>query len=720
MSEFKHWLNQHLRRTDEEPPIPSPASAMLELDHYEPGRTIAHVLRDGPGPIWDAETQVAPTPTRRDVDVSRVFGQGGPVAKLLGPRYRQRPGQVEMAQIVEKALSGQHHALVEAGTGSGKSFAYLVPLLWGGGRAFVSTANKTLQNQLWEKDIPDLLSIAPRETSVALLKGRGNYICLFKLRDLGKSPKLPGLGINLLDLHSMLERHPSGDVETLRLSPEQRNELTVSRYECLGRQCPLIGRCFFEKARLIAEASDLVVINHALLAHNMVLGHHVLSAREMVVIDEAQELTSYLVNALRISVDYEAVPALIDNDIVADNTQERHRVAALQASHELFVALQDTMEAGGNQRWAAPLELPPAQSLAGYLNAIRQQLVDRYPPVPGSDDRDEANAKHQRAIEAVAQMADELLLLGAQLPADQVRYCEMEARRKRYSAITLHQQPLEVAEYLQGGMWEPTRTVICTTATLTVAGRFDYFRQNAGVPGEGVAERKISSPFDFARQALLYIPDGLVPVYDDSEDRYLEDLAREVERLVRASRGRAFVLCTSRRRAEQLYELLTERQPHPCYVQGQASREALLDDFRRDPGGAVLFGTKSFWQGVDIPGEALSLVIIDKLPFAPHRDPVIQRRDQRIRDAGGNPFTQMMLPEAILALKQGVGRLIRSETDRGVMAILDSRINSKRYGAQVIASLPPARRTRRFEDVESFFAVGGSPTGERRKSGPAE
>jgi len=703
MSEFMHWLNRQLRRTDEEPPIPPLATRAPELDDPERSRTIARVLRDGPGPVWEIPGQEAPAAARRDVDVEQVFGQGGPVARLLGPRYRKRAGQVEMARTVEQALSGQHHALVEAGTGSGKSFAYLVPLLWGGGRAFVSTANKTLQNQLWEKDIPDLLSIAPRETSVALLKGRGNYICLLKLRNLSKSPKLPGLGIDLLDLHSMLDHHPSGDVETLRLSPGQRKELTVSQHECLGRRCPLIGRCYFERARLVAEASDLVVINHALLAHNMVLGHLVLTAREMIVIDEAQELARYVVNALRISVEYEAVPALIDNDVVAGNTDERHRVAALQASHDLFLALQETMEAGAKHRWAAPLELPPAQSLAGHLNALRKQLVDRYPPVPGAEDRDEANAKHQRAIDAVSQLADELLLVGAQLPEDQVRYCALAARRKRYSDITLHQEPLEVAEYLQGGLWEPTKTVICTTATLTVAGKFDYFRRQAGVPWDGVAERRISSPFDFSRQALLYIPDGLVPVYDDGEQRYLENLAQEVERLVRASRGRAFVLCTSMRRAEQLHEMLAGKQPHPCYVQGQASREALLDDFRRDREGGVLFGTKSFWQGVDIPGEALSLVIIDKLPFSPHRDPVVQRRDQRIRDAGGNPFSQMMLPEAILALKQGVGRLIRSETDRGVLAILDSRINTKRYGAQVIVSLPPARRTRRFEDVRAFF-----------------
>ena len=276
----------------------------------------------------------------------------------------------------------------------------------------------------------------------------------------------------------------------------------------------------------------------------------------------------------------------------------------------------------------------------------------------------------------------------------------------------LCQEPVEVADFLRESLWGATKTVVCTSATLTVNQRFDYFRRQIGAPpksenkGEkvGVIQRIIASPFDYPGQALLYTPHGLYPQYGEGEDGYVRKLAAEVERLVQASRGRAFVLCTSTRRVGQLFETLAPRLPFACYRQGTASREELLDLFRNDASGAVLFATKSFWEGVDIPGEPLSLVIIDKLPFAPYRDPVIQHREQRIREAGGNPFMQVMLPEAILALKQGVGRLIRAETDRGVMAILDSRINTKRYGPQVIASLPRARRTLRFEDVAAFFA----------------
>jgi len=238
-----------------------------------------------------------------------------------------------------------------------------------------------------------------------------------------------------------------------------------------------------------------------------------------------------------------------------------------------------------------------------------------------------------------------------------------------------------------------------------VGSGFEFLRRQIGVPGDGVIECVIESPFDFPNQALLYTPNGLEPQYGPGEEAYVLELAREIWRLVRASQGRAFVLCTSTRRMNELYEILNPHLDYACYCQSSdLSRAELIDLFKNDEGGAVLFATRSFWEGVDIPGSALSLVIIDKLPFAPHRDPVVQHRHQLIRDRGGNPFQEMTLPEAILAVKQGVGRLIRTETDRGVMAVLDSRINTKRYGQQVVVSLPRARRTRRIADVRRFFA----------------
>jgi Rad3-related DNA helicase len=288
-----------------------------------------------------------------------------------------------------------------------------------------------------------------------------------------------------------------------------------------------------------------------------------------------------------------------------------------------------------------------------------------------------------------------------------VRYCEADLSVNGPGSVVLCREPIDVSGFLQEALFDPVKRVICTGATLAVAGGFGYFRQQTGAPGEPdrAVERVLGSPFDYASQALLYTPNGLVPQYGAGEEEYVLNLGREIWRLLKASRGRAFVLCTSTARMKELYDLINPHLEYNCYCQGDGlARAELLDLFQNDATGAVLFATKSFWEGVDIPGQALSLVVIDKLPFPPHRDPVIQYRQQAISDRGGRPFDEMTLPEAILALKQGVGRLIRTETDRGVIAILDSRVNTKRYGQQIIASLPRARRTRRIQDVRSFFA----------------
>jgi len=700
MSDFLDQMTHRLRRKQAEEPTAAPAPAAA-----------------------------APRPKAGDEhgDIALVFAPDGPVAHLLGDMYRPRRGQALMARLVKRALDEGQHALIEAGTGGGKSFAYLIPLIWTRSRAFVSTANKTLQNQLWEKDIPALQRIAPRPFTAALLKGRGNYICRVKLKELSQQLVLPGQGPSVGDLVARLEQFPSGDVEELRLFGELRNSLTVGRHDCLGQRCPMLRRCYYELARIQAEKADIVVLNHALLAFNMVLDGQIVQPRDVIVIDEAQDFVHYVIGALRLTLEYEHVPALVNDTVVIGNADDRLRGRTVQANHELFTHLAQSGDQGqqNERRWASPDELPLAGKLAGHVNAICKQLMKRYPPVPGADERNEENARHQAAIEWVGQLAGEILGLSRPVPENKVRYCEKnsplfrggrEGRKgpgKREEArIVLCQEPVEVADFLRESLWAATKTVICTSATLTVNQRFDYFRWQTGAPPEGenkdekggVIQRIIASPFDYPNQALLYTPHGLYPQYGEGEAEYVRKLAAEVERLVRASRGRAFVLCTSTRRVGQLFETLAPRLPFACYRQGTASREELLDLFRNDASGAVLFATKSFWEGVDIPGELLSLVIIDKLPFAPYRDPVIQHRDQRIREAGGNPFMQVMLPEAILALKQGVGRLIRAETDRGVMAILDSRLNTKRYGPQVIASMPRARRTLRFEDVAAFFA----------------
>ena len=648
-----------------------------------------------------------PTYQHPDGDIALLFAPWGPVADLLGDGYRPRRGQARMARLVKQALDQQHHALIEAGTGSGKSFAYLIPLIWSGRRAFISTANKTLQTQLWEKDIPALRRIAPHPFTAALLKGRANYVCKLKLSEVSRQPQLLPLegqrGVKAL--LERLEQVATGDVETLRLSGELRDQLTAGRHDCAGHQCPYFYTCYYEQAKAQAQEADLVVINHALLAYNMALEQSFLDERDVVVVDEAHELERYVVNALRLSLEYTTVPGLVNDPVVMRNVDDRARAQAVAANHELFIQLAEGTDAAAERRWMLEGELQPAMALVGQLQEIHRQLQKGFPPVKGEEENEE-NARHQAALEWVGQLIQEVAALAQETPADHVRYCESWTGDTRPGDILLHREPLDVALFVRENLFDKTKTVICTSATLTVNGRFDYLRRQLGAPdpAEGVlVERRIASPFDFATQALLYTPMGLEPRYGDDEADYVARLTDEVARLVHASRGRAFVLCTSTRRMHQLYDALWHRLPYTCLRQGLASRAELLEQFRDDPDGAVLFATRSFWEGVDIPGEALSLVIIDKLPFAPHRDPVYRQRERRVRKAGGNPFMDMALPEATLTLKQGVGRLIRAETDRGVMAVLDSRIVTARYGWRILNSLPPARHTTRFEDVVAFF-----------------
>jgi Rad3-related DNA helicase len=657
------------------------------------------------------ELETKPTYQHPDDDIALLFAPWGPVPELVGERYRPRRRQALMARLVKRVVDQGVHALIEAATGIGKSYAYFIPLIWDGHRAFISCANRTLQTQLWEKDLPELRRVAPRPFTAALLKGRSNYVCLLKLSELSRQPQLlvPDEHQSLATLLERLKDLPRGDTETLRLYGDMKDKLVTGRHDCAGYQCPFFHDCYYERAKAEAEGADLVVLNHALLAYNLALEQPFLSPRDIIVVDEAHELERYVVGALRLSLEYATVPGLINDPVLTHNVDDRLRAQAVQSNHELFRLLGELGESAQERRWTMDGELQPAMALVGHLKSIHRQLQRTYPPVKG-DEENEENARHQATLEWAAQLINEVTQLAQAAPDDQVRYCETWTGDVRPDNLTLQREPLDVADFLREKLFQSTKTVICTSATLTVNWRFDYFRHQIGAPDPAdgrLLERRIESPFDFQSQALLYTPLGLTPQYGDGETAYVEQLADEIERLVQASQGRAFVLCTSTRRMRDLYDALWPRLPYNCMRQGLASRAELLDEFKNHPDASVLFATRSFWEGVDIPGDTLSLVIIDKLPFAPYRDPVYRQREQRVRDAGGNPFMEVSLPEATLTLKQGVGRLIRTETDRGVMAILDSRINTARYGPQMIKSLPPARRTTRLEDVVAFFQRRG-------------
>jgi Rad3-related DNA helicase len=637
--------------------------------------------------------------------IDSAFEPGGSIARVLKRRYHYREGQVHMARLVRQALNEGKSALIEAGTGCGKSFAYLIPVIWSGARAFVSTANKTLQTQLWEKDIPALRQVTPRPFEAALLKGRSNYVCRLKLRTANQQPELPGLESGIFELHTRLRSTPSGDVEDLRLHWQLRELVTAGTHDCLGRNCPFVANCYYEIAKVRAERAQIVVINHALLAFNLL--QPFMSTRPIVVVDEAHELETYTVSALRMRLDYETVPSLINDTAVMRHVPDKLRGQTVDINNQLFKILAQK-PSEKDRRWAVAGKLEHGLELAQRLNTLHGHLLRAYPPeVDGDVDEDEKSAQvahHEAIMEWALELAQQVNVVSQEPTSEGVRYCEEQSSKSGLEALSLYQEPLDVSGFLNEALFRSTGRVIGVGATLSVANHFTYLRHQIGAPEDDTIEAMIDSPFDYSTQALLYTPNGLEPCYGAGEENYVLELGREIWRLLQASRGRAFVLCTSKRRMNQLYELISPHLEYNTYCQGSGlSRAELIDLFQNDAAGAVLFATRSFWEGVDIPGEALSMVIIDKLPFAPHYDPVIQHRQQLIRDRGGDPFNEMTLPEAILALKQGVGRLIRTETDRGVMAVLDSRINTRRYGQQIIASLPRARRTRRIQDVRAFF-----------------
>jgi ATP-dependent DNA helicase DinG len=660
------------------------------------------------------DAEYYPAPERGDGDdeasqpiacpeMAPLFAAGGPVHRALGDRYRPRSGQTRMAERIAELLREPAHALIEAGTGIGKSFAYLIPAIWAGAPAIVSTSNKALMAQLWHKDLPTLREIAPRPFSAALLKGRANYVCQLKLRDLKpKQRKLSSFGDDYERVQDGLTRAPSGDLEEMGVPPGLAANLTVDHRSCEGFKCPEFRNCFYEKAKAHAQGADLVVTNHAVLCFNTLqMANTALPVRPLLIVDEAHELQNYAIGALSQSLEYDTLPALVNHPMVKDAADNELRRQAAEFNQSFFAALSKGRPGRFATRWAATGEIQEGLRLFDVLNTINRKLSGYTP-----------DKEQEGAFETLQRQAQEVLstvrALSVQEQAAAIRICELvdEQRSGEIGGLRLTYRPLEVQARLQSDLFEVWPRVVCTSATLALGADLTWFQRNVGAYAEDreTALVRIPSPFDYKSHVLIYTPPGLTPVYEGpGEERYLQRLAAEVKRLVLASKGRAFVLCTSKRRAGQLYEMVAPQIPHLCLIQdGKTSRRDLVERFQAN-GHAALFATRSFWEGVDVPGEALSLVILDKIPFLPQDDPVLKRQEKLVADRQGNPFNELQLSHAILTLRQGAGRLVRTESDRGVIALLDSRILEKSYGQKILAALPDGRPTRRFEDVEAFF-----------------
>ena len=596
--------------------------------------------------------------------------------------------------------------VAEAGTGTGKTVAYLVPALLAGGKVIVSTGTKTLQDQLFDRDLPAVREALASGATAALLKGRSNYVCLYRLGRASVEARLASReeAGQLQRIERFARVSTTGDRSDLAEVPEDAPvwaHATSTRENCLGQECPDYKDCFVMRARRNALAADVVVVNHHLFFADVVLRDEgvaeLLPACNTLIFDEAHQLpetaraffgervsTSQLVEIARDSrlELRSAGGASPELDVLASRLEKSAR--------DLRLALGET---NSRLAWAQALRLPGfADAVATVLKALR----DFGDPLASQAERSEGLASCSRRVaEAHALLAK----LSADEGHEEVRWVESLSH-----AALLHLTPLSSAELFQRQMADHPRAWIFTSATLAVGEDFNHFKRELGFPD--ALSRRWTSPFDFASQALLYVPKGLPG--DPNDPGFTEAVVEATLPVLHASGGRAFLLFTTLRALRRAHDALRGRVDFPLLVQGTGSRSELLARFR-SLGNAVLLGSQSFWEGVDVRGEALSLVVIDKLPFAPPDDPVLAARIEGMRAKGGNPFNDLQLPQAVLQLKQGAGRLIRDETDRGVLMLCDPRLLSKPYGKRILRSLPPMKRTRELAEVEDFFATTARP-----------
>jgi ATP-dependent DNA helicase DinG len=650
--------------------------------------------------------------------MDEIFGRGGLISRAH-PDYEYRPGQLEMAGAVLRAFEERRHLVVEAGTGTGKTLAYLVPAIAAatarGGRVVVSTGTKNLQEQLMEKDIPFLQRVLPKKFAAAYMKGRTNYACLQRLKRAETSPVLDGLDdVDHFDLVRRWARDsPTGDRAELVELPENLSfwrHVDARPETCLGQKCPEYDPCFVTRMRQRAQDADIVIVNHHLFFADLALrgGEYgqVIPDYSAVIFDEAHQIedvaaeyfgaqvSSYQVEDLL--RDLQALP-ITNADANRELTKSAARVSRF-ADH-FWLGFQ---QAGRGDEGRAPI-LPGTFASKNKQGDIEPTgLGQSYLSLDGALARMDATLDAVREqppeIENVVRRVRELRLnLEFIVAGDDKRFVYWQERRGRGNF--LRASPIDVSTLLQDKLFDRVETVVLTSATLASAGSFRFVRERLGLDEEKTDELIAPEAYDYGRQAVLYLPPRMP---DPRKPEFLDAAAEEIVGLLEVTRGRAFVLSTSNAGMRALYERVTPRVDFPCFVQGGASKSYLLERFRQMPG-AVLFATSSFWQGIDVRGEQLSCVIIDKLPFAVPTDPVVAARQRFIEDAGGSSFYEYSIPQAIITLKQGLGRLIRSATDRGVLSVLDPRLRTQAYGRQFLKSLPLCRATSDLSEVARVF-----------------
>ena len=635
------------------------------------------------------------------IELAEIFGREGALSEVIAG-YSPRTGQIEMAQAIADAIDKQQHLIAEAGTGTGKTFAYLIPAILSRKKVIVSTGTKNLQDQLFSKDLPLIRKVLSRiPFKASLLKGRANYLCTYRLElalntAFGYSKEEAAA---LAQIKAWSKRTKAGDISEV-VDVHDGDPVwfhaTSTVDNCLGQDCPDYADCFLTKARKQAQEADIVVVNHHLLCADWSIREigfgELLPDAEVVIIDEAHQLADTASNFLGVTLSGKQLSDLADDTLAEYHTDAKDMPDLRTACEDLQLEVKDMRLAFGLElRRGDWQDIEANPKIAGALDALQKQLARL------TDQLERASVR-SKGLESCFDRAETLDMHLETLIKDQdgqwIKWYETYSK-----SFTLSRTPLDIAKEFRGFMARHKASWIFTSATLSVANNFVHFAKNLGL--DAANSQSWDSPFDFPNQALFYHPKGLP---QPSDPEFTDKIVEFALPVLEASRGRAFFLFTSHRALQRAAQLLEGKIDHPILVQGSRSKGVLLEQFK-ELGNAVLLATASFWEGVDVRGDALSCVIIDKLPFASPGDPVLKARMNALEKQGRNPFFEHQLPSAIIMLRQGVGRLIRDVNDRGVLMVCDPRLLKKSYGQMFLDSVPAMKRSRDIEDVKRFFAI---------------
>ena len=640
------------------------------------------------------------------IDVT--FGASGPIATAL-PGFESRPGQVQMAQLIERGFLENVHTIVEAGTGVGKSLAYLVPALRAGKRVVISTGTIALQEQLVRKDIPLVIGALGIPARVELLKGRNHYLCRAKYEKMS-GERLIAPSIAMEKLWQWAERTETGDRGELDFSPrgDDWEALDADADDCVGEHCSRFADCFFFMRRDAARFADIVVVNHALFFLDLAIGGGLLPQYDYVVLDEAHQCERYATSALTANLSPSGVGRMM---------RRLHRTYAIPAGYDAEIdeamrRLQSTLARVPGDRYpvAANEDIPTVlesvrESLYRLENFVHAHWQDALrKPTENEAEIERRRDLALRAIAAHVATVDRIERASFEassgtVPSDEIDAIAWVERGEGDARYEINAAPFEVASFLRAALFARTQSVVLTSATIAEGRSFAFLRETLGV--DEAQELVAPSPFDYRTQARLYIAG---PELNPKSPDFAERAAPIIEECLDRTGGRAFVLFTSYARLREVYAILRERIAFPAKVQGDLPRGALLDWFRTT-NNAVLFGTSTFWEGIDVVGDQLSCVIIDRLPFPSPAEPLVAARLAALEARGKPGFASYMIPSAIVRLKQGFGRLIRSKTDRGLLALLDGRAVGMRYGATIVDALPPATRIYDLSALDELFKM---------------